>query len=228
MELLVTLSGVLLTVVLGMPFNVAANESTEPLASHSWSFEDDVVGQPPKGFSFAVTGAGRPGDWAIMADSAAPSGEKILAQTDTDATDGRFPVGVADAPIAEDLRLAVRCKPVSGKVDQACGLVFRYQDENNYYVTRANALEGNVRLYYVVNGRRRQVAGWDGRISAGEWHELVVEARGDQLVVFWDGARVIDASDDTFRQPGKVGMWTKADSVTYFDDLRLQVLDASP
>ena len=124
-----------------------------------------------------------------------------------------------------DVRLSVRCRPVSGRVDQACGLVFRYRDENNYYVTRANALEDNVRLYHVVNGRRRQFAGWNGKVAGQTWHTLAVEARGNRFRVEYDGKAVIDASDDTFREAGKVGLWTKADSVTHFDGLSAKPLE---
>ncbi|MBI2889240.1 MAG: hypothetical protein HYY13_00485 [Nitrospirae bacterium] len=148
----------------------------------------------------------------------------MLAKLDADDTDDRFPVATADAPSLRDLRLSVKCKPISGKVDQACGLVFRYRDENNYYVTRANALENNIRLYYVKDGRRRQFASWSGKVSAGAWHELRADARGDQIEIFWDGERIIDAHDKTFTEAGKVGLWTKADSVTYFDDLAVAPL----
>ena len=103
----------------------------------------------PAGFSFGRTGSGRVGRWFAKTDKDAPSGANVLAQTDTDATSYRFPVAVADSALLRNARVSVRCKPVSGKVDQACGLVFRYRDENNYYVVRANALENNVRLYFV-------------------------------------------------------------------------------
>ena len=137
----------------------------------------------------------------------------------------RFPVAVADAPVLRDVRLEVRCKPVSGKVDQACGLVFRYRDENNYYLTRANALEDNVRLYHVANGRRRQLAGWNGKVAGQTWHTLAVVARGNRFQVHFDGNPVIDAQDDTFKEAGKVGVWTKADSVTHFDALSATPLE---
>jgi hypothetical protein len=113
----------------------------------------------------------------------------------------------------------VRCKAVSGTLDQACGVVFRYTDENNYYVARANALEDNIRFYYVKSGKRTQLASWSGRVSSGFWHELRVEAQGDRFSFFWDGQSVIEANDKTFPYSGKIGLWTKADSVTYFDNL---------
>jgi hypothetical protein len=124
-----------------------------------------------------------------------------------------------------DVRVSVRCKPIAGKVDQACGLVFRYRDENNYYVARANALEDNVRFYYVSAGKRHELASWSGRVTSGSWHELRVDATGDLFEVFWDNQKVIETRDKTFIEPGKIGLWTKADSVTYFDDLIVEAKD---
>ncbi|MFL5441316.1 MAG: hypothetical protein ACJ79W_19325 [Myxococcales bacterium] len=184
----------------------------------SWDFHTDKVDDPPAGFSFGKTGQGRTGKWVVREDA----GKRVLAQIDTDDTDYRFPVAVADEPKVKDLRLEVDCKPVSGKTDQACGLVFRYQDENNYYVARANALEDNVRLYHVVRGKRSQFAGWNGKVAGQAWHALAVEARGNRFQVFFDGKAVIDAKDDTFQDAGKVGVWTKADSVTWFSGLSLK------
>jgi hypothetical protein len=193
----------------------------EPVRRSTWTFEGDSPGKPPGGFSFARTGEGKQGSWIVRAEPGAPSGKAVLAQVDQDDTDYRFPLAITSGPELKDLRLSVKCKPVDGKVDQACGLVFRYKDENNYYVTRANALENNVRLYHVKDGRRVQFAGWNGKVAKNTWHELAVEARGDLMVVSFDGNRVIEARDTTFANPGKVGLWTKADSVTLFDDLTL-------
>jgi hypothetical protein len=189
-----------------------------------WDFQADKVDEVPAGFSFGRTGQGRPGKWVVRGDPSAPAGDHVLAQVDEDDTDYRFPVAVADGPVLKDLRLEVHCKQVSGKTDQACGLVFRYQDENNYYVARANALEDNVRLYHVAKGRRRQFAGWNGKVASQVWHTLAVEARGDHFNVSFDGKPVIDAKDDTFKGAGKVGLWTKADSVTEFDALSVRPL----
>ena len=193
-------------------------------SAKTWDFQGDKVDEAPAGFSFGKTGQGRPGKWVVRTDPSAPAGDHVLAQVDTDDTDYRFPVAVADAPALKDLRLDVRCRQVSGKTDQACGLVFRYQDENNYYVTRANALEDNVRLYHVVKGRRREFAAWDGKVATQTWHTLAVEVRGDRFQVFFDGKPVMDAKDDTFKDAGKVGLWTKADSVAHFDALSVKLL----
>lgn len=207
----------------GQATPAAAPEPTASAAStgttRTWSFDVDKAGGPPDGFSFGRTGSGKPGSWILKPEPGAPSGANVLAQLDADSTDVRFPVAVANEPSLRDVRLSVRCRPISGNVDQACGLVFRYRDENNYYVTRANALENNVRLYVVKDGHRRQFEGWSGTVTGKAWHELRVEAREDHFEVFWDGKKVIDGKDRTFPEAGKVGVWTKADSVTYFDDL---------
>jgi hypothetical protein len=195
----------------------AAQAPAQP--ARSWNFDSDKVGTAPAGFAFEKSASGKAGRWIVKQESGAPSGKQVLAQTDADSSDDRFLMAVAQAPAARDVVVSVRCKPVAGKVDQACGLVFRYQDAKNYYVTRANALEGNVRLYTVKDGDREQFASWKGKVTAGAWHELKAEATGDHLRVFWDGQKILDEHDDTFKSAGKVGLWTKADSVTYFDDL---------
>jgi hypothetical protein len=189
------------------------------VGARTWDFQADALGAAPGGFSFGRTGRGREGRWVVVQDPTAPAGDHVLAQLDRDATDDRFPVAVADGPGLKDLRLEVRCRPVSGRTDQACGLVFRFRDADNYYLARANALEDNVNLYQVVRGRRRQIKGWSGKVSAGAWHTLAIEARGEHLQVFWEGRPIIEVEDGAIRDAGKVGVWTKADSITYFDAL---------
>src|SRR6267378_859339 len=126
-------------------------------------------------------------------------------------------------PTKEVLRiwsLSVKFKAVEGEVDRAAGLVFRLKNANNYYIVRANALEDNYRLYHVINGSRRQFGGANFQVTSGEWHELRVECVGNKIICYYDGAKKIEAKDDTFQDAGKIGLWTKADSVTYFDDLK--------
>ena len=183
-----------------------------------WTFDQASPGQPPA-FTFDRTGPGPMGRWIVQPASDAPSPPNVLAQDDADRTDGRFPVAVADSPNFGDVRVSVRCKTVGGTVDQACGIVWRYRDVNNYYLARANALEHNVRLYYVQNGERHQLEGWNGTVSPGAWHELRADVRGARIEIYFDGSRVIDARDSRFAMPGKVGVWTKADSRTLFDNL---------
>ncbi len=186
-----------------------------------YNFDSDTPGQLPAKFHTARTGSGAESKWAVMGDPTAPSKPNVIAQTSTDQTDYRFPLLIGDEGSFQDLELSVRFKAVSGSVDRAAGLVFRLKDANNYYVVRANALENNYRLYHVVNGRRRQFAGANFKVTSGEWHELRVEAAGNKITCYYDGNKKIEATDDTFKDAGKVGLWTKADSVTYFDDLKV-------
>jgi hypothetical protein len=155
----------------------------------------------------------------VRADETAPSKPNVLAQTSADTTDYRFPVAVSNEGVFRDLELSVKFKAMSGSVDEAGGLVFRYRDENNYYVVRANALENNYRLYHVVNGRRQQFAGANLTVTPKQWHELKVVCVDNQITCYFDTKQAIQATDDTFKEAGKIGVWTKADSVTYFDDL---------
>jgi Domain of Unknown Function (DUF1080) len=189
--------------------------------SFTYNFDTDAVGAMPAKFHAARTGKGAASKWVVMADPTAPSKPNVVAQTSTDTTDYRFPLLIADEGSFQDLELSVRFKASSGEVDRAGGLVFRLKDANNYYIVRANALEDNYRLYHVVAGSRRQFAGANFKVTPGEWHELRIECVRNRIICYYDGAKKIEATDDTFKDPGKVGLWTKADSVTYFDDLKV-------
>jgi Domain of Unknown Function (DUF1080) len=186
-------------------------------------FEQDAVGQQPKGFLFGHTRQeGAPGRWVVEEDKAG----KYLAQVDADSTRNRFPIAVLADLSAADTDLSVRFRPVSGRVDQAAGLVWRYQNENNYYIVRANALEDNVVLYKVQNGQRTDLPvkgegrtyGKRAEVPSGQWSTLRVVASGPRFEVHFNGRKLYDVEDSTFAQAGRVGVWTKADSVTHFDD----------
>ena len=189
-------------------------------------FTQDAVDHPPKGFEFGHTaGVGKPGKWIVQTDGT----NKVLAQTDADSTRSRFPVAVRSDVTAADVDLSVRFKPISGRVDQAAGLVWRYRDQDNYYIVRANALEDNVVLYKVEKGKRIDLPvkgegrtyGKKAEVPAAQWSTLRVVARGRLFEVYFNGTKLYEVEDATFTQPGKVGVWTKADSVTQFDDLTI-------
>ncbi len=190
-----------------------------PGTTLSYNFDQETAGAMPAKFHAARTGQGSEGKWAVTTDPTAPSKPNVVAQTSTDKTDYRFPLLISDEGTFKDLELTVKFKAVAGEVDRAAGLVFRLQDANNYYIVRANALEDNYRLYYVIKGSRRQFAGANFKVTSGEWHELKVECVGNKIICYYDGQKKIEATDDTFKEAGKIGLWTKADSVTYFDDL---------
>jgi len=205
--------------------------SAEASASPTtFDFDSAEPGQALSGFVTALTGRGEAGSWVVQEDPSAPSGKKVLVQTSRDTTGARFPLCVYDLLSAADVTLSVKFKPVSGTVDQAAGLVWRYQDPANYYLVRANALEGNVVLYKVENGRRSDLKpigsgrlsyGKKATVAQGTWQTLKVDVRGPRFSVFLNGEPLFDVEDFTFRAPGKVGLWTKADSVTEFDDLTI-------
>ncbi len=182
-------------------------------------FEKDEVGKPPKGFSFALTGKGKPGVWIVRKDDATHG--NVLVQTDADTTDYRFPVVLYDDFTGKDVELSVQFKALAGKGDQGAGLVWRYRDRDNYYVTRCNALEDNCTIYHVINGRRQAFLNHKIKVPSNTWHTLKMTASGNHFVVTYDGQNVLDAKDDTFKDAGKVGLWTKADSVIAFDDFSI-------
>jgi len=195
-------------------------------------FNKERVGEAPSGFSTALTGRGRPGKWVVMKDPASPDQGNVLAQVDADTTGYRFSVCVYDGLTAKDVDVSVKFKPISGRGDQGAGIVWRYRDKDNYYIVRANALEGNVVLYKVENGKRIDLPlvgkgrtyGMKEKVPSGEWGTLRVVAKGNHFEVYHNRKKLYEVEDETFKQAGKVGLWTKADSVIYFDDLQINVL----
>jgi hypothetical protein len=182
-----------------------------------------TLGSPPSGFTFARTGRGGEGKWRIVEDPTALAG-RAIEQSSTDRTDYRFPLAIHDSLSAANLTVELRFKAVGGKVDQAGGIAVRLEDADNYYVARANALEDNVRFYRVVQGRREQLAGADLRVTANEWHTLGLRAEGERFTVSYDGKTLFSVSDSTFTEAGGVALWTKADSVTRFDQVKITPL----
>ncbi len=196
----------------------------EPPAATTIAFDDMTPGQPPTGFTTALTGRGGPPTWIVES----VEGAHVLAQTSADRTSFRFPLCVLDDVAVTDVDLSVRFQPVSGETDQAAGLVWRYADADNYYVVRANAREDNVVLYKMENGRRSDLKpigasvfayGRSAPVPTGGWSTLRVTARGSRFSVYLNGEHLFDIEDETFTDAGGVGVWTKADSVTRFDDL---------
>jgi hypothetical protein len=184
-----------------------------PLLGATISFESDVVGQPPAGWTCGTTGKGSP-RWTVERDDSAPSPPNVLEQTGK----ATFPWCVKDDIEATDGSVEVKFKPISGKEDQAGGVVWRWKDRNNYYVARANALENNVSLYYTVDGSRKTIKYVDAPVAPNAWHTLKVTYKGDAIQVSLDGKTYIEAKDAHIAGMGKTGVWTKADSVTLFDD----------
>lgn len=187
------------------------------MAESSVSFEADAVGAAPKGWTATKTGQGNP-KWTVEQDGAAPS--KILKQSGT----ATYPLLLKDNTEFRDGFIEIMFKAIAGKEDRAAGVVWRARDANNYYVVRANALEDNVVLYKTVQGVRRPLdivgrkAGYgvSALVPANEWLKLRVEFVGSRFRVLYTGQQRFEVEDQTFGEAGKIGLWTKADSVTFF------------
>jgi hypothetical protein len=177
------------------------------------NFDSDVPGSLPVAWEQGVTGRGA-AKWAVAQDGSAPSKPNVLVQSGV----GAFPWCVRRGTSIEDGFVEVRFKALAGKEDQAGGVVWRWKDGDNYYVARANALENNVSLYYTQRGKRITIKYVDAPVPSKVWHTLRVEFAGGHVSVALTGKTYIDLQDDHIKGAGAVGLWTKADSVTAFDD----------
>lgn len=195
--------------------------SGEQFQARQISFDSCAVGQLPPDFTTALTGGGGPVSWVVRNDSLDGQARKVLVQESSDDTSYRFPLCVYDGVVACDVDVEVKYKAIAGKVDQAGGIVLRYTPEN-YYIARANALEDNIDLFKTVDGKRTKIEEVDAKVSPQQWHALRFAASGPHLTVWFDGKVVIQADDGTLTEAGRAGLWTKADSVSAFTDLRIQ------
>jgi hypothetical protein len=178
-------------------------------------FDEQAIGSSPGGWSCGVTGRGSP-KWLVEADASAPSQPNVLKQSGQ----GDFPWCVKPDATLENGFVEVKFKPISGRKDQAGGVIWRWKDGSAYYVARANALENNVSLYYTENGVRKTLKYVDAPVAPNAWHTLRAEFSGATIRVLLDGKGYIELNDDHIAGPGAVGVWTKADSVTAFDDFQ--------
>lgn len=198
----------------------AAPVVEQPVTPQTISFSKADAGRIPADFVTALTGGGGAISWVVREDPQTPGGA-VLVQESSDDTSYRFPMCIYDKFKVRDVAVEVKYKAIAGKVDQAGGIVLRYSPEN-YYIARANALEDNVVLFKTVKGKRLKVEEEPMKVSAGAWHTLRFQAKGNHLKIFFDGQLVIDRHDRTFSGPGQVGLWTKADSVSAFKDLKIE------
>jgi hypothetical protein len=194
------------TVFIMTAFAVAAQGETV-------NFDNATVGSAPAGWTATKTGTGN-AKWTIERDDSAPSKPNVLKQSGT----ATYPICFKDDTNLKDGFVEVKFKPISGKDDQAGGVVWRLKDANNYYIARANALEDNVTIYHTINGKRTEKKRSDAKVASTTWHSLRVDFQGNHFTVTFDGKKAIEWDDETFKDAGKVGVWTKADSVTLFDD----------
>ena len=205
---------------------LAVTTASDALAQENGAMKVDVGELAPDlepGFTQWRTGNGDAAEWRVIRDTSAEGGSAI-AQISNDKTDYRFPLAVYKPFSGKNLEVSVRFKPVGGSVDQAGGIAVRLLTPDDYYVVRANALEDNVRFYRVVKGRREQLAGSNIKVATNTWHTLGLRAEGDRFNISYDGRPLFAATDRTFANAGKVALWTKADSITHFDQLTIQPL----
>jgi hypothetical protein len=192
---------------------VAVSSGDEKNATKSektvWTFKDDAEGKSPAGFKEEV------GEWRVVT----ADGEKVLAQQAKNGNSTFNLVFVTDSK-AQDVDLSVRMKAVTGETDQGGGLVWRGKDKNNYYLARFNPLEDNYRLYKVQGGKRTMFLDAELKPTPG-WHTLRITMKGDQIETFFDGKKFHEHKDTTFTEAGMIGLWSKADAQSYFDDLTL-------
>ena len=188
--------------------------------AESVTFDGDTIGAPPKGWTLTMTGRGTP-KWTVERDDTAPSKQKVLKQSG----EATYPLALKDGTSIKDGFVEAKFKAISGSEDRAGGLVWRARDADNYYVVRANALEDNVVLYKTVKGVRNSLDivgrrggyGVEQAVPPNQWHMLRVEFLGTRFKVIFNGKPLFEVDDSTFAEPGMVGLWTKADSVTAFD-----------
>ena len=190
-------------------------------------FDSTALGSLPAGWTVGMTHTGGAPRWEVVRDDTGPNSPFVFAQVSRDATAGRFPLAIWNGAVLRNGEVSVGFKTVEGGIDRAAGIVWRYQDPNNYYIVRANALENNVVLYKVEAGVRQSIPpkglpsrsyGVKHDIPSGRWNTLRIVFKDSLFTVFLNGDRLFDAEDGTFSQAGKTGLWTKADSLTYFAD----------
>ena len=181
-------------------------------------FNKDDLDKLPASWRAAQTGKGK-SVWKVVEDETAPSKTGYVLAQSTANPNALFNLCVADEPSLKDIEASVAFKAVKGEKDQGGGIVWRYQDANNYYVARMNPLEDNYRVYKVVAGKRIQLGTKeDLKVPEGEWHTLKIKMVGDHIECFLDGKKLLDVRDGALPKAGRVGLWTKADAQTHFDN----------
>lgn len=217
------LAKALLIVMIAIPpgFGIITTQAETAPPAQEWDFDHEQPGVLPSQFSIGTRFDRRPaGDWQVLATDRAKSPPHVLAQTMAKGAEHAYKVVLVENVIASDLNLQVSFLPIQGNGDMGGGLIWRASDDRNYYLTRANPLEQNIRVYRVVKGVRHLLQNFDQIIDVKQWHTLRVIHQGCHLQVFYDDKQVFDLCEETFHS-GQIGLWTKSDAVTYFDDLRL-------
>ena len=203
-------------------FNPVTPEATPDEQPRLWTFDTDAPGSLPDDFAVGTLFDGRPaGEWKVAQADHAPSPPHVLGQLLGKGAEHAYKVVLIKGSTSSDLDLEVSLLPVDGKADMGGGLIWHAADDRNYYLTRANPLEQNIRIYRVVKGVRHMLKNFDQIIDIRRWHTFRVMMRGCRVQVLFDEKPVFELCDETFKE-GLVGLWTKSDAVTYFDNLKLQ------
>ena len=190
-----------------MAIGLLGNQSVNSTQGNRWTYDRDIVGGLPEGANSLS------GNWIIRLETDSPSPPNAICQTET----AQFQALILSDTVYEDVFITTRFKTISGQTDQAAGLIFREQDSENYYLLRANVLEGNVNLYKYVAGAQIQITSSPANVTSGQWQILQVESIGNRIRGLLNGHLLIEVVDNTFKA-GKIGLWTNADSITCFDN----------
>jgi hypothetical protein len=222
----------LTAILLGGCATAQRTDSTGPAPGEAvsrsgcWRFDEDRPGEVPNGWSVRQTNPTEAlATWRVIRDRTAPSQRNVLALTNSRNYDGTYNLAIADRNSFADLDLTVQVKALEGEEDQGGGPIWRCVDEDNYYICRFNPLEGNYRVYRVVDGKRKQLGSVRIETRPERWYAVRAVMAGDQIECYLDGEKLLKVKDSTFPGAGMVGLWTKADAVTSFDDLRVTSLD---
>ena len=209
----------LVALVVSTPLLYASDES----ATRFWTFDGDRPNSLPDQFAVGTMFDGRPaGEWKVLQTGKAQSPPQVLGQVMGKGAEHAYKMVLFTELQPSDLDLRVALLPIDGKADMGGGLIWRATDDRNYYLTRANPLEQNIRIYRVVKGIRHLLQNFDTTIDVRKWHTLRVITRGCHIQVLFDDQQAFEMCDETFKA-GHIGLWTKSDAVTYFDDLKLRV-----
>ncbi len=191
----------------------------------SYTFDDVAVGTIPPGWALTETnGVGNLATWRVEEASASKAGSQVFSLSETKNSGRTYNLALAPEQFPANLAMSVRLRAGSGSEDQGGGLVWRARDANHYYIARWNPLENNLRAYKVVAGRRSQLSNADLMVPADQWHSLSVTTTGSKIVVALDGKQYLSFKDWTFTKGGLIGLWTKADAATFFDNLEVEAI----
>ncbi len=224
----VNISILILLTVLVCPGVLSAEEKDEN-DEIEWNFDKDMQGSVPAGWKVAETGGMKKTNtmatWEVVADSSAPSKSQVVVITKNKNFGNTFNLLLAEKTSFKDVEVEVKVKALSGKEDQGGGPIWRAKDTDNYYICRWNPLEDNLRVYFVKNGKRKQIGSAELKTDSTTWHEIKIRHNGTKITVKFDSKELLVIEDDTFQAAGMVGLWTKADAATAFDSFEVEAED---